>query len=160
MSQSAVGIRHIGQVAQRARDLDQAIEFYGQTLGAQFLARFDPPGLAFFRFGQVRLLLEASAPSATLYFAVDDIDASYAGLTSRGVQFEQEPLLVHRDDTGLFGDAGEEEWMAFFRDPDGNLLAISSALRARPVPTLQKRSGCPSGDDARVRRPPGGHGGR
>ncbi len=120
------GIQRLRQVAQRASDLDRAIEFYRDVLGATFVAKFEPPGLAFFQLGDVRLLLEPSTSSAALYFAVDDIDASYAGLTSRGVQFEQEPLLVHRDDTGLFGDTGEEEWMAFFRDPDGNLLAISS----------------------------------
>ncbi len=126
MAEVGAGIRSIRQVAQRARDLDRAVEFYRDTLGAAFLARFDPPGLAFFQFSGVRLLLEASAPSATLYFAVDDIEASAQELRKRGVTFEQEPQLVHRDDDGTFGPAGEEEWMAFFRDPDGNLLAITS----------------------------------
>ncbi len=74
----------------------------------------------------MRLLLEPSAPSATLYFAVDDVDAAHQDLRGRGVVFEQEPLMVHRDEAGLFGPAGEEEWMAFFRDPDGNLLAITA----------------------------------
>jgi len=126
MAEGGIGIRSIRQVAQHAEDLDRAVEFYRDTLGASFLARFDPPGLAFFHFAGVRLLLEASAPSTTLYFAVDDIDASFDELRKRGVAFEQEPLLVHRDDDGTFGAAGEEEWMAFFRDPDGNLLAITS----------------------------------
>ena len=123
---AGTGLKGIRQVAQRARDLDRAVEFYRDTLGASFIARFDPPGLAFFQFEGVRLLLEASAPSATLYFAVDDIEASSDELRRRGVAFEQEPQLVHRDDEGTFGTAGEEEWMAFFRDPDGNLLAITS----------------------------------
>ena len=128
MAEAGTGIRSIRQVAQRARDLDRAVEFYRDTLGASFLARFDPPALAFFQFADVRLLLEASAPSTTLYFAVDDIEASSEELRGRGVVFEQEPQLVHRDDEGTFGAAGEEEWMAFFRDPDGNLLAITSRL--------------------------------
>jgi hypothetical protein len=34
--------------------------------------------------------------------------------------------MVFKDDKGRFGDAGEEEWMAFFCDPDGNLLALAS----------------------------------
>ncbi len=100
--------------------------FYRDILDAELVARFDPPGLAFFRFGELRLMLEASAPSATLYFGVEDIDVSFAELSGRGVEFEQEPQLVHRDDSGTFGTAGEEEWMAFFRDPDGNLLAITA----------------------------------
>ncbi len=126
MAEPPTGIGGIRQVAQRARDLDSAVEFYRDTLGAPLLARFDPPGLAFFDLAGVRLLLEASASSSTLYFAVDDIDASFQELRRRGVAFEQEPALVHRDDEGTFGPVGEEEWMAFFRDPDGNLLAISS----------------------------------
>lgn len=126
MTEAATGVRDIRQVAQRATDLDRAVEFYRDTLGASFLARFDPPGLAFFDLAGVRLLLEPSASSATLYFAVDDIDASFEALRRRGVVFEQEPQLVHRDDGGTFGTAGEEEWMVFFRDPNGNLLAITS----------------------------------
>lgn len=39
---------------------------------------------------------------------------------------EREPALVFSDEQGQFGAAGEEEWMAFFRDPDGNLLALLS----------------------------------
>ena len=120
------GIRSVRQVAQRARDLDRAVAFYRDVLQAELLARFDPPGLAFFRFGELRLMLEASAPSATLYFGVEDLDASFSDLSARGVEFEQEPELVHRDEDGTFGPAGEEEWIAFFRDPDGNLLAITS----------------------------------
>ena len=119
-------ISRLRQVAQRATDLDRSVAFYRDVLGVELMARFDPPGLAFFRFGDVRLLLEASAPSATLYFGVDDIHATHERLRDRGLAFEQEPQLVHRDDDGLFGPAGEEEWMAFFRDPDGNLLAITA----------------------------------
>ena len=33
--------------------------------------------------------------------------------------------MIHRDDTGTFGEKGGEEWMAFFRDPCGNLLAVA-----------------------------------
>ena len=42
------------------------------------------------------------------------------------MSFEHEPHLIFRDDDGTFGEAGAELWMAFFRDPDGNLLAIAS----------------------------------
>lgn len=120
------GIQRLRQVAQRASDLDRAIAFYRDVVGATFVAKFEPPGLAFFQLGDVRLLLEPSASSATLYFAVDDIDAAHRDLRAHGVVFEQEPLVVHRDEAGTFGPPGEEEWMAFFRDPEGNLLAITS----------------------------------
>lgn len=36
----------------------------------------------------------------------------------------------YRDALGQFGAAGEEEWMAFFRDPDGNLPALASRKHA------------------------------
>lgn len=107
-------------------DLDRSIAFYRDQLGAQFIAKFDPPGLAFFRFGDTRLLLEKNGRPGTLYFRVDDIAEATAALRLRGVRFDSDPRMIHRDDGGLFGPAGAEEWMAFFRDPDGNVLAIVS----------------------------------
>ena len=74
----------------------------------------------------MRLLLERGVSKATLYFWVDDIDASYQELVSRGVAFEQEPHLIYRDAEGTFGPADSEEWMAFLRDPSGNLLALAT----------------------------------
>jgi methylmalonyl-CoA/ethylmalonyl-CoA epimerase len=118
------GIRALHQVAQRSTDLERSIAFYRDVLGLPFVAKFDPPGLAFFDLGNTRLLLEAGGHSAVLYFAVPDIDAAYATLLERGVTFDAVPHLVHRDDDGTFGDAGDEEWMAFLRDPDGNVVAI------------------------------------
>ena len=46
-------------------------------------------------------------------------------LRGRGVSFlQQQPQMIHRDEAGDFGRKGVEEWMAFFRDPAGNLLAL------------------------------------
>ncbi len=118
------GIRALHQVAQRSTDLDRSIAFYRDVLGLRFVAKVDPPGLAFFDLGNTRLLLEDGDHSAVLYLAVPDIDAAHAALTGRGVQFDGPPHLVHRDEDGTFGEAGEEEWMAFLRDPDDNIVAI------------------------------------
>ncbi len=125
-----VRLSRLHQVAQRATDLDRSVEFYRDRLGARLIARFDPPGLAFFEFEGVRLLLEGAAAPATLYFRVDDIDAAYDQLRARGVEFIREPQPVHRDEDGLFGPPGAEEWMAFFHDPDGNVLAIAARKQA------------------------------
>ena len=119
-------LNRIHQIAVFARDLDEAITFYRDTLGATYLAKFDPPGLAFFDFSGVRVLLEKEGPKATVYFRVEDIDSAYAELVSKGVKFVGEPHLIFRDDAGTFGKAGEEEWMAFFSDPSGNILALAS----------------------------------
>ena len=112
------------QVALHADDLDRAVTFYRDVLGLRSVARFDPPGLAFFDLGQVRLLLEHGAPSSLLYLLVDDIDAEFARLTAADVAFVGEPHLVHHDADGTFGAAGTGEWMAFFHDTEGNLVAL------------------------------------
>ena len=119
-------VTSLRQVAQRADDLDRAVAFYRDVLGLRLVARFDPPGLAFFDLGATRLLLEGGAPPALLYLWVDDIDAAYAELQAKGVDFEDEPHLIHRDDDGTFGAAGEEEWMVFFRDSEGNLVGLAT----------------------------------
>ncbi len=119
-------IEQIHQVAVFARELSEAIDFYTNVLGATFVARFDPPGIAFFDFKGTRIMLEASAPKASVYFRVDDIHAACEELKSHGVTLIAEPQVIFRDDDGLFGAKGEEEWMAFFSDPSDNTLALAS----------------------------------
>jgi methylmalonyl-CoA/ethylmalonyl-CoA epimerase len=128
-------MRGLRQVARHASDLDRAVGFYRDTLGLTLVARFDPPGLVFFDLGGVRLLVERGhlEGQSVLYLDVDDIDAAYASLKERGVVFDDEPHLIHRDDDGTFGPAGEEEWMAFFRDPDGGVLGLASRRRPSSV---------------------------
>jgi methylmalonyl-CoA/ethylmalonyl-CoA epimerase len=121
-----MSLTRIHQIAIYAQDIDEAIAFYRDTLGANFLAKFDPPGLAFFEFSGVRLLLEKTGPKSTIYFRVDDIESVYAELRAKGVEFKSAPQLIHRDDAGIFGTKGEEEWMAFFSDPSGNVLALAT----------------------------------
>ena len=119
-------ITRIHQLAVHVHDLDEAVSFYETVLQAKFIGRFDPPGLAFFDFSGVRLLLEKGSPNATIYFWVDDIDFAYAELVEKGISFTSEPQLINRDGVGLFGEPNQEEWMAFFNDPSGNTLAIAS----------------------------------
>ena len=113
------------QVALTATNLDASVDFYRDVLGLKFITRFDPPGLAFFSLGAgIRLLLSATASQASLYFHVDDVDAAVKHLKGRGVRFLQPPQMIQRDEAGDFGKKGIEEWMAFFNDPAGNLLAL------------------------------------
>ena len=124
-----MNLNKIHQISVYAKDLDEAVTFYRDKLGAKFLQKFDPPGLVFFDFSGTRLLLEQTGPKATLYFRVDDIDAAYEELKAKGIEFIREPHLIFRDDSGMFGAAGEEEWMAFFSDPSGNTLALAARKR-------------------------------
>ena len=114
----------IHQVAQRSTDLDRSIEFYRDTLGARFIAKFDPAGIAFLDFNGVRVMLGQSDGSTTIYFRVDDIDAVCESLKAKGIEITSEPHMIYRDDAGQFGPAGNEEWMAFFNDPDDNLIGV------------------------------------
>ncbi len=122
------------QVALPTSDLARSVAFYRDVLGLRLIAQFSPPGLAFFALGETRLLVEAARnakPAAgVLYFRVVDIHATSATLRARGVEIESGPHAIHRDDDGTFGERGATEWMAFFRDPDGNSLALAS--RAAP----------------------------
>jgi methylmalonyl-CoA/ethylmalonyl-CoA epimerase len=122
-------LEHIHQIAVFAKDLDEAVTFYRDILGAIYITTFDPPGLVFFDFGGTRLLLEKTGPKASVYFRVDDIHSAYEELKAKGIKFIADPHLIFRDENGIFGSAGEEEWMAFFSDPSDNILALASRVK-------------------------------
>jgi len=114
----------IGQILVPIRDVDRAVAFYRDVLGMRFLFRF--PGTAFFDCGGIRLYLSIPESPAfdgrvTIYYRVDDVADAVAELESRGGTFDDDPHVVHRD-------AAYELWMAFFRDPDGNNLALMSEV--------------------------------
>jgi catechol 2,3-dioxygenase-like lactoylglutathione lyase family enzyme len=114
------------QVAQHADDIDRAAAFYTRLLGAEPVARYDPPGLVFFSLGDVRLLLEQGAASAALYLRVDDVRARVEELRADGVAIRTEPHLIFSHDTDTLGPAGTEEWHAFITDSEGNLVGLVS----------------------------------
>ena len=112
----------VGQVMIPVTDLDRAVEFYRDVLGARFLFTA-PPQMSFFQLGPTRLLVgvpegDASAGRGSIvYFQVADIEAVHRTLADRGVRFAAPPRMIHRD-------ARMELWLAEFRDPDGNALAL------------------------------------
>jgi methylmalonyl-CoA/ethylmalonyl-CoA epimerase len=119
-------IESIGQIAIRARDLPSAVAFYRDALGLDYL--FEAGTLAFLMCGDVRLMLavpendDVDHESSTVYFRVDDLGSAYAELSSRGVEFLDEPHLIAKL-------PDHELWMAFFRDPDGNLMGLMCEVR-------------------------------
>ena len=114
------------QVAQHADDLARAEQFYTDLLGAGPTASFDPPGLLFFDLDGVRLLLDASAPSALIYLGVADVHESVESLRARGVEIVGEPQLIFSHEDDLLGPAGTDEWMAFVVDSEGNTVGLVS----------------------------------
>jgi methylmalonyl-CoA/ethylmalonyl-CoA epimerase len=122
-----MGMRLV-QTAQHADDLDRAAAFYTRLLGAEPVARFDPPGLLFFDLAGTRLLLDRNAPSALLYLAVDDVHATVEALREE-VRVVSEPhrIFTHEDDR--LGPAGHEEWQAFVEDSEGNTVGLVGFVR-------------------------------
>lgn len=115
----------IGQISRSVKDIKQAEAWYGGVLGLPHLYTFGK--LAFFDMGGIRLLLtqEAGSPSAEsiLYLRVSDIETAHETLKARGVEFISAPHMIHRHADGT------EEWMAFFKDPEGRPLALMSQVK-------------------------------
>lgn len=126
MNKDALRLSDIGQIAIPVADLERSVPFYRDVLGLPFLFQA-PPGLAFFDCGGVRLLLDVPAKkeglgASLIYFKVADIRSAVSELSARGLNFEQEPQLVAKM-------PDHDLWMAFFRDPDHNLLALMCEVR-------------------------------
>jgi catechol 2,3-dioxygenase-like lactoylglutathione lyase family enzyme len=120
------GLSRIRQIALVVRDLPAAIAFYRDTLGMKFLFEV-PSQLAFFDCAGIWLMLsppekEFDRVGSFIYFEVDDIESAHRTLSGRGVQFIDAPHKIA--DMGTY-----ELWMAFFRDLDGNPLALRSEIR-------------------------------
>jgi methylmalonyl-CoA/ethylmalonyl-CoA epimerase len=112
------------QVAQRAEDLGRASAFYADLLGASPAATYDPPGLVFFDLDGVRLMLEVNTTAAMLYLSVPDIEATIERLGANGVTIESEPHVIFSHEDATLGPAGTDEWQAFIRDSEGNLVGL------------------------------------
>ncbi len=115
------GLSCIRQVALVVRDLPAAVTFYRDRLGMRFLFEI-PDRIAFFDCEGVWLMLslpvrDFDRPGSVIYFEVDDIDVAHRTLVGRGVEFIETPHSIA--DMGTY-----DLWMAFFRDPDGNPLAL------------------------------------
>ena len=126
-AESFDGLRQIGQVRVAVSDIDRAVSFYRDTLGMSFIFQF--PGMAFFDLDGTRLMLvdpqsRDFGGESVIYYRVEDIGRAHAALTERGVDFSDAPHVVHQDDR-------HELWMAFFRDPDRNVLALMSEVPVR-----------------------------
>ena len=97
----------IHQVALLSNDLTASRDFYQNLLGAVFIAEFSPPGIAFFKFGDTRLLLDKNGKPGTIYFRVEDIERSVSQLEAQGLNPENGIQAVYKDGDGLFGKAGD-----------------------------------------------------
>ena len=120
-------LSEIGQVAITVSDVEAVLPFYCDMLGLPLLFRAGP-NLAFLMAGSVRIMLSTpqgtgtAGQNSTLYFKVTDLAAVHAAVVGRGAANEREPQL-----TAKMPD--HELWMAFVRDPDGNLVGLMEERR-------------------------------
>lgn len=123
---ASVALGHIGQVSFTVKSLEPTMSFFRDTLGMTHL--FTAGELAFFDCAGTRLMVDALPEAqgngnSVLYFSVADIHGTVATLKSKRVNFEGEPhkIFTHPD--------GTEEWMAFFRGPESNMIALMSQVK-------------------------------
>lgn len=109
-------------IALKSPDYARAKGFYTQVLGFPIVGSIPGKEIVFLDIGGTTIeLSEGPAPTCAdkpgcglmhLAFEVDDVDATYAELKAKGVEFFVEPKCV--------GDIR----LAFFRDPDGTELEL------------------------------------
>jgi catechol 2,3-dioxygenase-like lactoylglutathione lyase family enzyme len=105
-------------------DLQEARKFYGETLG---LRTSEGYGLMWLHLagGRDTLVYQQAgltpASFTILNFEVDDIDTAVGALAERGVRFERYEGM-EQDDRGVFREEGP--YIAWFKDPSGNVLSV------------------------------------
>jgi catechol 2,3-dioxygenase-like lactoylglutathione lyase family enzyme len=115
----------IAQIARSVRNIEEAQDWYQNTLGLPHLYTFGK--LAFFDCNGTRLMLSqesAAAPESILYLRVADIAGAHELLKARGVEFINAPHMIHKHADGT------EEWLSMFKDPEGRPLGLMAQAKA------------------------------
>ena len=130
-------VKGLWNYALKVADLDRAIGFYTDALGAELRLRGEVLGseYALLRLGDTRLILFEKAPYEDLLgrelppgflhdvYEVTDFDAQIARLRAAGVRFLMEPRVVEAE----FGTRR----IAFFETPDGLRTEVMEILKDR-----------------------------
>jgi catechol 2,3-dioxygenase-like lactoylglutathione lyase family enzyme len=107
-------------------DAARAKTFYGETLGLKFVSQ-DDYALVFDANGiMLRITVmpgHTPVEHAVLGWNVPDITATVKSLSTAGVQCEKYPFF-EQDDLGIWTSPDGGAKVAFFKDPDGNVLSV------------------------------------
>jgi catechol 2,3-dioxygenase-like lactoylglutathione lyase family enzyme len=111
-------------------DLDRAARWFSETLGlslvetSPFACVFDAHGTTL-RVTKVDSL--APVPFTVLGWVVDDLGTAVVELSERAVRFERFAGM-DQDDLGIWTTPGGDQ-VAWFCDPDGNMLSLTRLSR-------------------------------
>ena len=111
------------------RDRARARTFYRETLGLPLASEDNFASV--FDMGGVTLRISA-VPDFTphehtiLGFRVEDVPAAVKALRQKGVTFNIYPHF-HQDELGILAVPGGAVQVAWFKDPDGNVLSVTNA---------------------------------
>ena len=118
----------ITQVAITVSDVPRALAFYRDAIGLPQLPIPAPPTMAFLMMGDVRLMMALPEPGfspgggTVVYMKVSQINEAVEAMKARGVTFVQGAHLIAKL-------PDREVWLAEFKDPDGNPLALMSEVK-------------------------------
>jgi len=107
-------------------DYAKARAFYSDVLGLTLISE-DPFALVFDANGVILRVVKAGKftphPFTVLGWEVSDVDSTVAELVKKGVKFEKYGM-PGQDDRGIWSAPGGAK-VAWFKDPDGNVLSVS-----------------------------------
>ena len=113
-----------------AQDVARARSFYEDKLG--FRPREEVAGGVVYEFGKGTAAFLYPTPNAgssrasQAYWQVADIEREVAELKKRGVKFEDYDMPGMKTENGIFTGGGARA--AWFRDSEGNILAVIQSL--------------------------------
>jgi catechol 2,3-dioxygenase-like lactoylglutathione lyase family enzyme len=114
-----------------AADIGRARRFYEGKLGLKPLEEY--AGGVVYECGRGSRVFMYPTPNAgtsrasTAFWVVDDVEAEVADLKSRGVVFEEYDMPGLKTVNGVATAGGAKT--AWFRDTEGNILALSQRMR-------------------------------
>ena len=111
-------------------DVPRARRFYEQVLGLQ--PKEEYAGGVIYPCGKgstvfmYRSAGAGTSKASTAFWAVDDVEAEVTALKAKGVVFEEYDMPGLVTVNGIATGGGAKT--AWFKDPDGNILAVSQRL--------------------------------